>query len=432
MRKHHCRFAALILCMAMLLAALCAGGACEETFDTSFLGKPFPDFTVTDTDGNTFTLSEALKDHEAVLINFWATWCGPCKHEFPYLNEAYEKYRDRVAFIALSKENKDTTEKIAAFKKENGLSLPMGRNEDGKASQTVDLSGIPVTVVVDRFGNAVFAQRGGFINADEVGRVLDAFLGDSYTETTVLEKIPVDTTTRSFPVGAARAIYPDSGNYKKVLLHVTSHEKPFTGFIVPDDSVRLRIEITAEDNAVNMVYTDLYEYKLISVLKLMDPERGVFVYDQKMYNAEDEDQFLKAGLGDYTKDPDEKTISVLLFRNEEDIDKFAERYKAEGLGEITWEYADEAASAKNSAQAYIIHVVDQNNNPVEEVTVNFCTDTACTPQETDETGTITYEAAPYKYHVQIIDAPEGYSWDEGFDMYTPAEYGEWVLRVRKD
>ena len=63
---------------------------------------------------------------------------------------------------------------------------------------------------------------------------------------------------------------------------MTSHEKPFTGFIVPDDSVRLRIEITAEDNAVNMVYTDLYEYKLISVLKLMDPERGVFVYDQKM------------------------------------------------------------------------------------------------------------------------------------------------------
>lgn len=137
----------------------------------------------------------------------------------------------------------------------------MGRNEDGKASQTVDLSGIPVTVVVDRFGNAVFAQRGGFINADEVGRVLDAFLGDGYTETTVLEKIPVDTKTRSFPVGAARAIYPDSGNYKKVLLHVTSYEKIFTGFIIPDDSVRLRIEITAEDNAVNMVYTDLYEYK---------------------------------------------------------------------------------------------------------------------------------------------------------------------------
>ena len=122
-------------------------------------------------------------------------------------------------------------------------------------------------------------------------------------------------------MGAARAIYPDSGNYKKVLLHVTSYEKPFTGFIIPDDSVRLRIEITAEDNAVNMVYTDLYEYKLISVLKLLDPERGVFVYDQKMYNAENEGQFLKAGLGDYTKDPDDKFILPLCIANLSDFYK---------------------------------------------------------------------------------------------------------------
>ena len=136
MRKHHCRFAALILCMAMMLAALCAGGACEEAFGTSFLGKPFPDFTVTDTEGNTFTLSEALKDHEAVLINFWATWCRPCNHEFPYLNEAYEKYRDRVAFIALSKENKDTTEKIAAFKKEKPLPTARAVHETGQTSSS--------------------------------------------------------------------------------------------------------------------------------------------------------------------------------------------------------------------------------------------------------------------------------------------------------
>ena len=85
-----------------------------------------------------------------------------------------------------------------------------------------------------------------------------------------------------------------------------------------------------------------------------------------------------------------------------------------------------------AADAYTVHVTDQDGRPVPGVMVNFCTDTACTPQETDETGTITYEAAPYKYHVQIIDAPDGYSYDEGFEMYTPAEYGEWVLRVRKD
>ncbi len=78
-----------------------------------------------------------------------------------------------------------------------------------------------------------------------------------------------------------------------------------------------------------------------------------------------------------------------------------------------WEYAEETTELSADGQkAYVIHVVDQDGNPVEEVTVNFCTDTACTPEE--------------------VDVPEGYSYDESFDMYTTAEYGEWVLRVKKD
>ena len=67
-----------------------------------------------------------------------------------------------------------------------------------------------------------------------------------------------------------------------------------------------------------------------------------------------------------------------------------------------------------------------------EVTVNFCTDQACVPNESDENGTVTFTGAPDVYHVQIVDVPEGYSWDESYDMYTTREYGEWVLRVRKD
>ena len=76
---------ALLLMMVLVLCVSIA--AAEVTKD--FLGEPFPDFTVTDSEGKIFTLSEALKDHEAVLINFWATWCDPCKNEFPMLNKVY-------------------------------------------------------------------------------------------------------------------------------------------------------------------------------------------------------------------------------------------------------------------------------------------------------------------------------------------------------
>lgn len=110
--------------MALIAALLCASPASAEDF--AFLGKPFPDFTATDTDGNTFTLSGALKDRQAVVINLWATWCGPCRNEFPFLEEAYEKYRDKVAFIALSVEDKDTLETIAAYRSEMKLTLPHG------------------------------------------------------------------------------------------------------------------------------------------------------------------------------------------------------------------------------------------------------------------------------------------------------------------
>ena len=135
MKHRFCRILLLITCMVMTVPALCAGTASAEKRNAAILGKPFPDFTATDTEGNLFTLSEALKDHEAVLINFWATWCGPCLSEFPFLNEAYEKYRDRVAFIALTAEKNDTMEKIEAYKKEQGISFPMGRYTDEKMNE---------------------------------------------------------------------------------------------------------------------------------------------------------------------------------------------------------------------------------------------------------------------------------------------------------
>ena len=74
----------------VLLLTLCIVSASAE--DAEILGQPFPDFTVTDTQGNTFTLSEVLKDHEAVLINIWATWCPPCEAEMPMLNEVYAQF----------------------------------------------------------------------------------------------------------------------------------------------------------------------------------------------------------------------------------------------------------------------------------------------------------------------------------------------------
>jgi len=429
------RLTAVLLALALLLSImLLAGIASAEEKDNDILGKPFPDFTVTDTEGNTFNLSEALKDHEAVLINFWATWCKPCALEFPFLNEAYKEYGSRVAFISLSTEPKDTVEKIAKYRKESGIDFPMGRDEDlslynylgGKDS-------VPKTVVVDRFGNTVFVHTGMLKKAQEVERVLDPLLGDGYKETTVLDGIPAEDSTRTFPVYAARAIYPESGNYRKVNFHLANlPTQTITGYIVPEDSVRLRIEIAADDAVNEMLYGG-EDYNIKDVVDLLDPEANVYVYEQKIPDVTAEEPYIDAALFNG------KTVSeftdyyrVFLFRDESCISKVLDILNDVDLGEATWEYADEDEKAENGPKAYILHVVDQNNNPVGEVTVNFCTDQACTPSESDEKGLITFEGEPQKYHVQIINVPEGYSYDEDFEMYTTPAYGEWTLRIRKD
>ena len=87
------------------------------------LGDTLQDFTFTTYDGETIAFSDVLKEKEAVLINVWATWCGPCKNEFPYMQQTYEDYRDRVEVIALSCERSDTNDVLAAFAKEYGLTF---------------------------------------------------------------------------------------------------------------------------------------------------------------------------------------------------------------------------------------------------------------------------------------------------------------------
>jgi len=427
------RLTAVLLAFALLLSImLLAGIAAAEEQANDILGKLFPDFTATDTEGNTFNLSEALKDHQAVLINIWATWCGPCRNEFPHLNEVYKAYGDRVAFIALSMEPYDTIEDVAEYRSENGISFPMGRDENQELYRYIDVNGVPDTVIVDRFGNAVFFHGRAFSSAGEVERVLDTFLGDGYTQTAVLESIPRDDSTQAFPVSPARALYPE-GDCQKACIYADNLEKPIVCWIIPGESVVMRMEVAADDDVPAMVYADTYMRGNLYVTELLDPETGVYSYEQFMPQPEDQLPIFQVGLFNGNEvEITEKDIVYYLVKDEECIEILVDNLKDDGYEGIHWEYADADTPAENALQAYIIHVVDQDNNPVEEVNVNFCTDTACTPQETDETGTITYKGEPNKYHVQIIDVPEGYSYDENYDMYTTPVYGEWTLRIRKD
>lgn len=416
----------IIVLLIMVLALAAVSAAAEES---ELLGKPFEDFTATDTEGNTFTLSEALKDHEAVLINLWATWCGPCQNEMPYLENLWKTYGDRVAMIALSSDPEDTTEKITAFREEFGITFPMGRDENRALAGRLNAPGIPDTVIVDRFGNVGFYRVGTFFTYEDLERTVTVFLGDGYTETRILTDIPKDSSTRAFPVSAKRAVYVENENAKKVLFHFDEDEgEPLVCYIVPEDKARIRIGITAADDSDTMLYGDIWADSL-EVSKLLDPQRNEYVYEQAVQGEADGVAY-HYGYGILMDMMNGDTIEIILTPDEQYLEEIMQSLAASNLHNITWEYEEE--EKESELQAYFIHVVDQYDEPVAEAVVNFCTDTACVPAEADENGLITFDGAPDKYHVQLIDLPEGYSSDEDFEMYTGTEYGEWVLRVKKD
>ena len=413
--------------LLFLILTLGIGGAFAENVE--ILGQPFPDFTTVDTEGNPFTLSEALKDHEAVLINIWASWCGPCEQEFPFLNEVYEKYSDSAAFIALSCESADTLEMIGEYRSSHGITFPMGSDSDTALSEYVYAAAIPTTVIVDRFGNAAFMHSGSFRDANEVERLVTAFLGDQYTQTTVLAEIPRNTSTAAFPVSAERSVIVENPSAQRISVFWQEKDTEMLVYVLNDDTAHLRLTLDSQDDPEDMLYYDYGTGAFYMLSSLLDADRSAYRVDQAMPAANDPYHYTACILAGYSES-DERDVMVYLISSEDYIEEFMEEFRGQGF-DVTWAFADAQAQAE-APVVYMLFVVDQNGAPVPDVLVNFCTDAACTTAQSDADGVITFDGAPDIYHVTLLKVPAGYSFDADFELYTAPAYGAWMLRVRKD
>ena len=178
------------LILSALILALCLT-ALPVAAETSYgLGEPMADFSASTIDGGVFTLSEVLEEKDLVLINLWATWCGPCRMEFPFMEQAWQRYRDRVAIIALSVEPDDTVEVLKDFAAQNGLTFSIAREENLGFGRRYAAQGIPTTLLVDRFGNLVYREVGAKTSAEDFTSLFDYYLREGYASSEVLEGLP--------------------------------------------------------------------------------------------------------------------------------------------------------------------------------------------------------------------------------------------------
>jgi peroxiredoxin len=146
-----------------LLAAALAGGAVVPAAAVAPASMA-PDFTLRTLGGPNLRLQE--QRGQVVLVNFWATWCGPCRKEMPHLNRLYEKYR-ASGFVLLGVNVDDDTRNAVAVAGKLGVTFPVLLDTDKKASRLYDLSAMPATVLIDRDGRVRYVHR-GYLDGYEV------------------------------------------------------------------------------------------------------------------------------------------------------------------------------------------------------------------------------------------------------------------------
>ena len=139
--------AGLVVCV-MAATALAASG---------LQGQSAPDFALKSSNGENLRLSEFRGD--VVMINFWATWCGPCRQEMPLLDELYQRYQ-RVGFSLLGVNIDDDPRRAMRMIEELGVGFPVLFDAEKAVSQLYKVDAMPVTVLVDREGNVRYVHHG--------------------------------------------------------------------------------------------------------------------------------------------------------------------------------------------------------------------------------------------------------------------------------
>jgi peroxiredoxin len=118
---------------------------------------PAPDFTLKSLDGPNLRLAE--QRGRVVLVNFWATWCGPCKQEMPHLNRLYDKYRTS-GFVLLGVNVDEDARQAAGTAAKLGVRFPVLFDAEKAVSKLYDLQSMPATVLIDRDGRVRYLHRG--------------------------------------------------------------------------------------------------------------------------------------------------------------------------------------------------------------------------------------------------------------------------------
>lgn len=121
------------------------------------LSGPAPDFTLKSRDGKNIRLSDLRG--QVVMLNFWASWCGPCRQEMPILDDLYKRY-GKAGFTLLGVNVEQDSSLGEKYLKDTPVNFPILWDPTSKVSQLYNVDAMPSTVMIDRDGNMRYLHRG--------------------------------------------------------------------------------------------------------------------------------------------------------------------------------------------------------------------------------------------------------------------------------
>jgi len=139
-----------------LLVLLWFGLQAKEVASSKVVNVPFstaPEFSLGLFDGSTFTLKDALQTGKPVVVNFWASWCGPCADEAPVLQDAARRYGDRITFVGVDVQDIDSD--AQTFLRKYGITYQNGSGNAGPISVQYGMRGVPETYFIAPDGHLV-------------------------------------------------------------------------------------------------------------------------------------------------------------------------------------------------------------------------------------------------------------------------------------
>lgn len=135
-------------------------------FSLYLSAEMIPDFTLENSAGEEVNLYSVINDSTVVLVDFWATWCGPCCKELPHLDALYKKYPN-LEVLAISTDGRRTTQKAKDYIKEKGYSFTVLHDPKREVQKLLKVKTIPVTFLVST-DKEIFYQHKGYKDGDEV------------------------------------------------------------------------------------------------------------------------------------------------------------------------------------------------------------------------------------------------------------------------